>query len=73
MPLMSHQRWLYILILALDANFRLKRRIVSSNHLDPGLTTGLAYFVEETAYQEHLKKYGNQLDVRFTYPCQCIR
>ncbi|KAJ7116142.1 hypothetical protein C8R43DRAFT_1138010 [Mycena crocata] len=36
-------RYLYILFLALDACFRLKRRMVSSNLRDPGLGTGWAH------------------------------
>lgn len=57
-------RWLYLLILALDANFRMKRRMVSNDLVDPGLTTGLAYFVEEKAYRAHLSKYGDQHEAR---------
>jgi len=52
-------RWLYRLFLAIDANFRLKRKSVSSDKKDPGLSRGWAYFVEEMGYKEHLAKYGN--------------
>lgn len=40
-------RFLYSLFLAIDANFRLKRKAVSSDMADPGLCNGLAYFVEK--------------------------
>ncbi|KAG1760085.1 hypothetical protein EV702DRAFT_1208029 [Suillus placidus] len=52
------KRWLYALFLAIDANFRLKRRIVSKDSVDPGLSRGWAYFVEETAYKTFLQSYS---------------
>ncbi|KAH7905178.1 hypothetical protein BJ138DRAFT_1231765, partial [Hygrophoropsis aurantiaca] len=48
------KRWLYSLFVAIDANFRLKRKIVSKDSVDPSLGKGWAYFVEETAYKLHL-------------------
>lgn len=48
-------RWLYALFIAIDANFRLKRRMVSKDSIDPGLSQGWAYFVEETEYKSYLK------------------
>lgn len=56
-------RFLYYLILALDANFRLKNRIRSSEAIDPGLMTGLAYFVSQIEYNDHLRQYVTQEDV----------
>ncbi|KAG1870583.1 hypothetical protein DFJ58DRAFT_852169 [Suillus subalutaceus] len=50
--------WLYGLFLAIDANFRLKRRMVSKDSVDPGLSHGWAYFVEETAYKAYLQTYS---------------
>jgi hypothetical protein len=47
-------RWLYALFLAIDANFRLKRRIVSKDSVDPGLSCGWAYFVEEKEYKAYI-------------------
>jgi hypothetical protein len=38
----------------MDANFRLKRKAVSSDKADPGLNKGGAYFVEETKYKTFL-------------------
>ncbi|KAF8132456.1 hypothetical protein EV363DRAFT_1163307 [Boletus edulis] len=51
--------WLYALFVALDANFRLKRKAVSSDEVDPSLSNGWAYFVDEYAYKEHLKTQVN--------------
>lgn len=56
--LMLVSRWLYALIVGIDANFRLKRKNVSSDSKDPGLCPGWAYFVEEKAYKAHLEKYA---------------
>ncbi|KAI0748683.1 hypothetical protein C8Q80DRAFT_1219730 [Daedaleopsis nitida] len=47
-------RWLYKLFLGIDANFRLKRKKVSSDDVDPGLNDGYAYFVNEWDYKAHL-------------------
>ena len=56
-------RFLYILIVAMDANFRLKNIMRSSLKRDPGLHTGFAYFPEDTPYQKHILKYATQKDV----------
>lgn len=47
--------WLYTLFLAIDANFRLKRKDRGVLQ-DPELGPGWAYMVNETAYQEELRK-----------------
>ncbi|KAF6758787.1 hypothetical protein DFP72DRAFT_807241 [Ephemerocybe angulata] len=47
-------RWLYRLFVAIDGNFKLRRRLVSSNEKDPGYNEGWAYFVEEKGFKEHL-------------------
>ncbi|KAG1866481.1 hypothetical protein C8R48DRAFT_747671 [Suillus tomentosus] len=47
-------RWKYALFIAIDANFRLKRKAVSSDNRDPSLNSGWAYFVEEAAYKSYL-------------------
>lgn len=54
-----------MLIIALDANFRLSNLRRLSNR-DPGLHTGKAYFVENREYLEHLAKYPRQKDVSRT-------
>ncbi|KAK6997424.1 CxC2 domain-containing protein [Favolaschia claudopus] len=56
-------RFLYMLILALDANFRLKNRIRANEHQDPSLGSGLGYFVESTGYKTHIKNYVAEEDV----------
>ncbi|KAF8958733.1 hypothetical protein BDZ97DRAFT_1923495 [Flammula alnicola] len=52
------KQFLYGLFIGLDANFRLKRKIVSSHLADPGLSQGWAYFVEEDGFKSYLQTFG---------------
>lgn len=64
-------RFLYALFLAIDANFRLKRKKVSTDERDPSLNEGWACFVKEEPYKEHPTKHWDQKqDVRWDY-CLC--
>ncbi|KAG2104983.1 hypothetical protein BD769DRAFT_1612896 [Suillus cothurnatus] len=56
----SEDRWKYSLFLAIDANFRLARKNVSSDKADPGLNKGWAYFVEEDTFKKFLRDTGKQ-------------
>ncbi|KAF8213240.1 hypothetical protein K438DRAFT_1956654 [Mycena galopus ATCC 62051] len=56
-------RFLYALLLVMDANFRLKNRLRANEHQDPSLGSGLGYFVEEKAYKAHVKNYVAEKDV----------
>ncbi|KAJ7035417.1 hypothetical protein C8F04DRAFT_955058, partial [Mycena alexandri] len=56
-------RFLYMLILALDANFKLKNRLRANEQYDPSLGPGWGAFVEPTAYREHLKNYVGESDI----------
>ncbi|KAF7299453.1 CxC2 domain-containing protein [Mycena indigotica] len=49
--------FLYKLILAVDANFRLKNRIRANERQDPALAKGKGYFVQSEAYKRHLREY----------------
>ncbi|KAI0323812.1 hypothetical protein GY45DRAFT_1349685 [Cubamyces sp. BRFM 1775] len=60
--------WLYKLFLSLDANFRLKRKRISMDTLNPSLNNGLAYVVEDSAYKKHLDMYGH-LPTEKGLPC----
>ena len=55
-------RYRFRLILALDANFRLKN-LRRPSAVDPGLHTGNAYFVANRDYFEHLARDPKQKDV----------
>ena len=57
----SVRRWLYCLFLAIDANFRLKLK--TRGIKDPELGSGLAYFVETTKFQNHLKSHSHEGEV----------
>ncbi|KAJ7431719.1 hypothetical protein FB451DRAFT_1573587 [Mycena latifolia] len=54
------KRFLYALFLALDANFRMQRKDVSSETKDADLGNGLAFFGEVNAYMAHLAEHWDQ-------------
>ena len=49
------------LFVALDANFRLRCRVVSSDENDPSLSHGWPYFVEETAFKTYLHDHKDNI------------
>ena len=49
--------WLYTLFLALDGNFRMSRKGVSSKERDPCLTEGRGYFVDDGKLAAHLEAH----------------
>ncbi|KAJ7249573.1 hypothetical protein C8J57DRAFT_1079532, partial [Mycena rebaudengoi] len=59
-------RFLYALFLALDANFRMRRKDVSSEEKDPGLVDGWAFFGKVQQYMSHLEKNWDQKQERST-------
>lgn len=65
-------RWIYALFLAIDANFRLQRKVVSSDKVDPGLSNGWAFFVEEKKYKEHLAKHWDQKQEVMLFIDYCV-
>ncbi|KAJ7735174.1 hypothetical protein B0H16DRAFT_1731438 [Mycena metata] len=56
-------RFLYMLLPAVDANFRLKNRMRSNEIDDPPLGPGWSYWVEPKRYHHHLKKYVGEKDM----------
>ncbi|KAJ7038747.1 hypothetical protein C8F04DRAFT_909699, partial [Mycena alexandri] len=56
-------QFLYMLLLAMDANFRLKNRLRANETQDPSLGSGLGYFVEEDGYKKHITNYVAEKDV----------
>ncbi|KAJ7209468.1 hypothetical protein GGX14DRAFT_364154 [Mycena pura] len=56
-------QYLYKLLLAMDANFRLKNRLRKNEHQDPSLGSGLGYFVELTNYKDYLRDCITEDDV----------
>lgn len=63
-------RFIYFLFLSVDACFRLKRRNVSNEEKDPGLSTGGAYFVPDGPFHEFLLDVTDQMEVSLHY---CLR
>ncbi|KAJ7475064.1 hypothetical protein B0H11DRAFT_1728060 [Mycena galericulata] len=59
----GEDRYLYILYIAIDACFRLKRRLVSSEAKDPGLGSGWAYFTEDAPYRKYLLSVTDQKEM----------
>ncbi|SJL13406.1 uncharacterized protein ARMOST_16849 [Armillaria ostoyae] len=57
------KRWLYTLFIALDANYRVRNAVVSSDEQDPLLSDGWGYFVEKGPYLEHLHKFVSQEEI----------
>ena len=60
------QKWLYSLFVGLDANFKLKRKKVSSEKVDPSLSRGWSYFVDEVKYKLFLQEYGDSAQEKST-------
>ncbi|KAJ7890976.1 hypothetical protein B0H14DRAFT_3428848 [Mycena olivaceomarginata] len=56
----ENKQYLYGIYLAIDANFRLKRKDVSTEERDPGLGNGLAFFGDVKAYMEHVRRNWDQ-------------
>ena len=60
-------RWLYMLIVAMDANFRLKNRLRKTTRSEPMLGLGMSYFVDDKPYTDYIKNYIDQEEVRLHY------
>jgi hypothetical protein len=56
-------KYLYCLIVVIDACFRLKCRLVSGEAKNPGIDTGWAYFVDDLAYRAYLLTKTDQQEV----------
>ncbi|KAK0493690.1 hypothetical protein EDD18DRAFT_1356144 [Armillaria luteobubalina] len=57
----SPNAWENTLYVGMDANFCLERFNVLSEEKDPGLSKGLAYFVDTQAFRRHLKDFDKQI------------
>ncbi|KAG6807687.1 hypothetical protein H0H92_006699, partial [Tricholoma furcatifolium] len=62
----ANQKFLHAAFIGIDANFRLKRKDVSSEALDPALGDGLAYFVKQEPYTIHLAKHKTEVEPKST-------
>ncbi|KAJ3965283.1 hypothetical protein EV361DRAFT_873331 [Lentinula raphanica] len=57
------KRYLYWIFFAIDACFRLKRRLVSSEARDPDLDVGGSYFTEDGQFREYLRAVTDQQEM----------
>ncbi|KAJ7440330.1 hypothetical protein B0H11DRAFT_2253095 [Mycena galericulata] len=62
----EEKQFLYALFLAMDANFRLKRKDVSTEKKDPGLGDGWSFYCEVERYMEHVAKHWDKPQERST-------
>ena len=60
--------YLYMPVLALDANFRLKNKIRAKEKDDPAFAPGSAYFVGLEPYKKFISKYVSEKDVCIFHP-----
>ncbi|KAF7324862.1 CxC2 domain-containing protein [Mycena kentingensis (nom. inval.)] len=56
-------QFLYIVYIAIDACFRLKRRLIGNDLRDPGCGPGFAFLVEWEPYREYLKTITKQVEM----------
>jgi hypothetical protein len=67
MFLTTFNSWLYILMVAMDANFRLRSRLRGAINKEPRLGLGWAYFVNNEPYSEFIKDYVDEEEVCAQY------
>ncbi|KAF7288145.1 hypothetical protein HMN09_01423700 [Mycena chlorophos] len=60
----EEKQFLFALFLAIDANFRLRRKDISSEAKDPGLGDGMSFFCDVLRYMEHVQKHWNDRQAR---------
>ena len=53
-----------MMVICMDANFRLKNQIVSNYSQDPGLGIGWAYLLPRQAYESYVLSRASDDDVR---------
>jgi len=56
-------RFLYMMFVCMDANFRLKNQLVSNYSQDPGLGIGWAYMVPRLPYESYVLRWVSDDDV----------
>lgn len=60
-------RFLYMMFVCMDANFRLKNQLVSNYSQDPGLGIGWAYMVPRVPYETYVLRWANDDDVSILF------
>ncbi|KAH9478965.1 hypothetical protein JR316_0009428 [Psilocybe cubensis] len=57
------RKFLYMLIVCMDANFRLKNQLVSNYSQDPGLGIGMAYMLPRHRYEQYVASRATDKDI----------
>lgn len=57
------RRFLYAMLICMDANFRLKNHLVSNFSTDPGAWNGMAYMVSRSPYEVYVLSQADAEDV----------
>jgi hypothetical protein len=63
LTVLTDHSWLYMLMVAMDANFRLKSRLRSATNKEPSLGLGWSYFVDNGPYTDFIKDYMDEDEV----------
>ncbi|KAK0214468.1 hypothetical protein IW262DRAFT_1450136 [Armillaria fumosa] len=58
-----HLKFLYLLLICINTNFRLKNQIVSSYSRDPGLSIGWLYFTAHEPYEDYVRSRAMDADI----------
>ncbi|KAF8882631.1 hypothetical protein CPB84DRAFT_1686623, partial [Gymnopilus junonius] len=61
-------KFLYMIIICMDANFHLKNQLVLNYLQDPGLGTRWAYLVPCKPYEDYVLSHANDEDVSDQFP-----
>ncbi|KAI5988585.1 hypothetical protein EDD15DRAFT_2389281 [Pisolithus albus] len=63
---LPEKKWLYANFIAIDANFCLKRKHISSDAMDPSLSDGWGYFVQNSQYRTFLNECQHDVQEKST-------
>ncbi|KAK7017019.1 hypothetical protein VNI00_018746 [Paramarasmius palmivorus] len=66
------RKFMYMVSICLDANFRLKLQLVSSYSRDPPLTNGAGYFMERKKYLEWTTQTGQSDEISSCIPLNAL-
>ncbi|KAL0570105.1 hypothetical protein V5O48_011855 [Marasmius crinis-equi] len=69
LEVVREKQFLYYKFISVDACFRLKCRMVSSEVKDPGQATGKSYYVEQADYQEQMELMKNAPEEKINPHC----
>ncbi|KDR65106.1 hypothetical protein GALMADRAFT_82273, partial [Galerina marginata CBS 339.88] len=68
----DEMKFLYMLFICMDANFRLKNQLVSNYSQDPGLGNGWAYMIPRAPYERYVLSRANDEDIHTCVGLQAL-